>query len=114
MLNNYENEKTNYQIITSLNNMNNSHLMKEIKDIINIKNINYKVENILNIYTKMNLKRYFHDEITIIYNINNENEIKIFGKTFVDNNKHLCKIIFENKENKLKKNFQIKDKNKDK
>ena len=41
------------------------------------------------------------DEIKLIYNIKNENKIKIFGKNFVKNNKDNCKIIIDGKENEL-------------
>ena len=34
MINNYENEKTNYDIIMSLNNLDSNQIMKEIKDVI--------------------------------------------------------------------------------
>ena len=34
------------------------------------------------------------DEITIIYNIEDENRIKLFGYNFVNNNKDKCKIVF--------------------
>ena len=48
-----------------------------------------------------------NNEITLIYNIKDDQvkqkqEIKIFGSTFVKNNKDKCKIIFNNKEMELK------------
>ena len=60
---------------------------------------------ILKMYDKMN-----KNEIDLIYNIqNNEKEIKIFGKLFVENNKDLCKIIYNNKESDLTEKFDCKD-----
>ena len=37
------------------------------------------------------------DEIKLIYNLKNENKIKIFGKNFIKNNKDKCKIIIDGK-----------------
>ena len=52
----------------------------------------------MDIYNQMNYK----NEINIIYNnINNEDKIKIFGKTFINNNKDKCKIIYNNQEYNL-------------
>ena len=48
------------------------------------------------------------DEINIIYEIEDENRIKIFGNTFVNNNKNKCRIIFENKEYDLVEHFNLK------
>ena len=45
----------------------------------------------------------------ITYNINNSNEIKIFGKEFVKNNINNCKIKFEKKEQKISEYFKIND-----
>ena len=47
----------------------------------------------------------------MIYNINNENKIKILGNTFIKNNKDKCKIIYENKEYDLIEEFNINNKN---
>ena len=63
------------------------------------------IPSLLKMYNKMN-----KNEIDIIYNIpNNENEIKIFGKEFVENNKDLCKIIYDNKEYNISENFNCKN-----
>ena len=63
------------------------------------------IPSILKMYNEMN-----KNEIDIIYNIpNNENEIKIFGKEFVENNKDLCKIIYDNKEYNISENFNCKN-----
>ena len=48
-----------------------------------------------------------NDEITVIYNIKDKNRIKLFGNTFVKNNKDKCKIIFENKEYDLIEHFDL-------
>ena len=50
-----------------------------------------------------------NNEINITYNVENENDIHIFGKNFVENNKDKCKIEFENKEYEIKECFHIED-----
>jgi len=51
----------------------------------------------------------FNNEIILRYNTNNirDNKIKIFGETFVKNNKNNCKILFENKSYELIAYFDI-------
>ena len=56
------------------------------------------------------------NEINITYKINKENEyINIFGEEFVENNNHICKYIYDNKEYELSPKFDLKrfDKSKD-
>ena len=50
-------------------------------------------------------------EINIIYDINGEKNIRIFGSTFVENNKNVCKIIINNKEYKLSESYKVKNNN---
>ena len=38
-----------------------------------------------------------NNEIKLVYNTNNKDSIKIFGSTFVRNNKDKTKIIYKNK-----------------
>ena len=54
MINNYENIIRNYEIIQSLNEMNNNIIIKDIEEIHNDKNIYNKFNYLLNIYDKMN------------------------------------------------------------
>ena len=35
-------------------------------------------------------------EINIIYDVNNKNNIRIFGSEFVENNRNICKMIIDN------------------
>ena len=49
-------------------------------------------------------------EINIIYDIKEGNEIKIFGKEFVKNNKNICKMIIDNKEYEITERYDIKSK----
>ena len=46
-------------------------------------------------------------EISIIYDINKE-DINIFGKEFVENNKNICKMIIDNKEYEICQNIILK------
>ena len=54
-----------------------------------------------------------NNEIELIYNINNEDKkrgkIKIFGESFVNNYKNICKIKYENKKYDLNEEFNIKN-----
>ena len=52
--------------------------------------------------------------INIIYDINKENEIKIFGTEFVKNNKNRCKMVIDNKEYTIKSKYNITKYNKNK
>ena len=47
-------------------------------------------------------------EINIIYDIKGKNEIKIFGSEFVKNNKNKCKMIINNKEYEITKEYKVK------
>ena len=53
-------------------------------------------------------------EINIIYNINGENDINIFGSKFVENNKNICKMIIDNKEYELTTYYNVKSNNNNK
>ena len=53
-------------------------------------------------------------EINIIYDINGEEKIRIFGSKFVENNKNICKIIVNNNEYKLSKSYNAKNNNNNK
>ena len=49
-------------------------------------------------------------EINIIYDINKEkNEnINIFGKDFVKNNRNICRMIIDNKEYEIAEEYNVK------
>ena len=53
-------------------------------------------------------------EINIIYNIKEENNIRIFGSEFVKNNKNICKMIINNKEYEITEKYNIKNNNNNK
>ena len=50
-------------------------------------------------------------EINIIYDINGQNTINIFGTLFVKNNKNICKMIIDNEEYEITEKFDVKGNN---
>jgi len=48
-------------------------------------------------------------EINIIYDIKEENKIRIFGSKFVENNKDICKMIIDNKEYEIREEYNIEN-----
>ena len=103
---NIENQNRNYQILNNMIEINNSYIINDIKNIIKEKNIKDKVSLMLDIINKN--KIYDNNEITLIYKINNnEKFIKIFDSAFVQNNKDICKIIYDNEEIELKENLNV-------
>jgi len=102
--------------ISDAENKDNSEILKIEQSIIEIKDIKNKEielkesktlkeeEGELNIDLRKSqtqnydsMKEKVITEIIIIYKINYEWEIKIFGYEFVKNNKNLCKMIIDNK-----------------
>jgi len=47
-------------------------------------------------------------EINIIYDINNQKNIRIFGSKFVKNNRNICKMIIDNKEYEITDEYKVK------
>ena len=54
MVSQYEDQYRNYEIFESLENIENNKIINEIEKINLMENINSKIENILNIYERMN------------------------------------------------------------
>jgi len=50
-----------------------------------------------------------NNEIEITYDVKGQIEIRIFGNSFVDNNKDICKIVYNDKEYNLVEFFKIKE-----
>ena len=112
MIEKYDEKFLNYEILMTLNDIINNRFIDDIRKINEINNNNDKFENFINIYNKMNIKNdtmNINDEITIIYKINDESNIKIFDETFVNNNKNNCKIIYENQEYELTEQFNVEN-----
>jgi len=54
-------------------------------------------------------------EINIIYNIKrDEDNIQIFGKKFVENNKNICKMVIEDEEYEITSKYNVKKNNENK
>ena len=109
-------------------NINNNNIHKDIKNIINEKDINIQFINIMNIYNLMTIKNENNiinkgnklenkiktkNEISIKYLIKKDDKkTNTFGKDFAENNKDKCKYIYENKEYELTKEFDLTNYNK--
>jgi len=107
LINNYNIKDRCYERFNNLNNISkyNKKIIKDINNIINENNIYNKFNNIIKIYDRM-----YEQKFTIIYSINeNDKKIKIFGKTFVENNINNCKIKIDNKEKELSEYYNIKN-----
>ena len=77
---------------------------KEINNELN-QNVGHFIrEPIIDFYNYVKEKD--EDEIKIIYKIGDEDRIKIFGETFVKNNRNICKIIYNSKEEEIKEYIQ--------
>ena len=48
-------------------------------------------------------------EINIIYDFEEENYIRIFGRRFVENNRNKCKILIDNNEYEIEEYFNIEN-----
>ena len=57
-------------------------------------------EPIIDFYNYVKEKE--EDEIKIIYKVGDEDRIKIFGEIFVKNNRNICKIVYNGKEEEIK------------
>ena len=110
IIDNYTIYRRNYQILSTVNELFNNNIIDDLNNIINRKNI----FDILNLYHKMNKNKDKDKDIQIwkiIYDINGEKEINIFGSNFVKNNINNCKMILDNNEHILSSNYQIKNNN---
>ena len=77
---------------------------KEINNELN-QNVGHFIrESIIDFYNYVKEKD--EDEINIIYKIGDQDRIKIFGETFVKNNRNICKIIYNSKEEEIKEYMQ--------
>ena len=97
----------NYELLQNLNeiNQNINYYSKYLNDSNKDKNIYNRIKDLMNIYDKIVTM----NNIRIIYKIDKEKDkIKIFDEEFVNKYKDRYKIIYENKEYKLKETFDIK------
>ena len=105
---NEDNEKKNIEYETIIMELK-EHYEKNLEDIKTEKN---KIAEEYITYKTISEKKIkdFNDEIFIIYKIGkDEDSVKIFYSDFVELNKNNCKIIYEEKEYDLKKEFNVKN-----
>ena len=104
IVNCYQKNSHNYEILENINHID-DNITNNITQINN--NLKKQYIDLENIYNKMTL----NNQISLIYDINEinkkEGKIRIFGKDFVNNNKNICKILFENKEFELSEYFSL-------
>ena len=106
VINNVDNKNRNYEILNNIIEVNNNNIIKDIKNIFDEKDNKNKFNLIMDLTDE--IEKQNNDEITLIYEIkNNEEKIKIFDEAFVNNNKNICKIIYNNKEIELKEYFDV-------
>ena len=138
ILNNYDLNNRNYQIFQNINQINENIKIEELDNLLIDNNIQNQFNSLLSIYDEINnnnenifkeeenktntikRKQNYHQKInkninntiTIKYEIN-KNEIKIFGKEFVNNNKENCLILYNGKKYDLSEYFLINKHKKD-
>ena len=105
-----KNKKRNYQILININKIINENNI--INNIKTINNNNNKYNDIIGIFNKIYNNKdngMDNNDNIIIYKIDeNKDEIKIFGKKFVDNNKNNIKLEIEGNEYKIMESYKIK------
>jgi len=90
-----------------------SYMFYNCKSLLKLPNI--LKWNISNVKSMNNIYYNIRNQINIIYKINNENEnVKLFGKQFVENNKNNCLILIRNKVNYLTEFYNLEKKKNDK
>ena len=109
IMKNVDNKNRNYEILNNIIEIDNNDIMNDIKRIMEEKTIKNRVNIILDITNNYDFMN--KDEITLIYQTNNNKAVKIFDSGFVNNNKKICKIILENREIELKEYLDIKPNN---
>ena len=89
------NNNINYEIINNIEKISNNCIIDYLIEINNDKKIKNNLNKIIDIYNKMENK---FNQMTIVYNNQKENKIKLFGNNFVFINKDNCKIVYKDKE----------------
>ena len=89
-------ENRNYQNSVNYNALNDfsQNIAKDLDAIVNEKQFGNKLKYISKIYEKL----YSTNEILIRYKIENEGNIRIFGETFINNNRQNFRMIIDDKE----------------
>ena len=105
MVSNYNIETRNYHILKNLKNIKLNEIFHDLDNINEEGHYFLKFEKIYEIYNKMNCQ----NEIIIKYLPENSKKIKLFGTKFVNNNRNICKIIFNNQIFEMNETFIIND-----
>ena len=124
IINNYDSNNKNYQILKNIKEINNNEIYNQIYNINTMNNIKNKITSIIDLYNNINLIKEINNEqiienkqilinhnnisfnkklskITIIYSIDKKNNVKIFGSNFVKNNRDNCYLLIDRKRNEL-------------
>ena len=123
LINKYNMRKRNYQIFYNINNIDNSIIMNDLKEIIYEKNISDKFNKIYNLHTKIktndikseemntkekdferknNLEPFkYENEINLVYKTNKKDKYRIFGRIFSENNENNIELIINNAKSRL-------------
>ena len=111
IINNYNQDKINCEILNNINNINKEDIIKDINEITEDKNIITKFEKMMHIYNNM----ISPNNILITYNVpKRQFYVNIFGEDFVKNNKKNCKMIIEGNAYALSEKFDLENYNEDK
>ena len=96
IIKNYNSENINYEILYNINEFNkyNNNIIKDIKEIINYKNINNKFNNIINIYNKMNNNNEYNNKLNYKYE-KDPNNLKYILNITDTNDSYGINDIFE-------------------
>ena len=103
---NFNFNNINYQYIMNINSINNFNktIIKDIDNIINCNQIENKLKSLDIIYDKI----LPNNEITLKYMVGKDENIRIFGDLFVNNNKDNYQMIINGKRYQLNSFFNIK------
>ena len=117
----FEKKNRNYQILESINNINiNNEMYNKLRNINNYNYILDKIKDIINLEKEMNqddqdnnisaVKKTTEkiNQMTIRYEINNQEKIKLFGEVFVKKNKDNCYLLIPgNKKKEICVNLEL-------
>ena len=102
IINSYDIKNRNYELLYNLKSIQENNIIKDLSEINKESDIITQFTNIFNIYCNMNI-----NEMNIIYKVNNENSIPIFGLDFVKKYKKKCKILYLGKEHELTNEIKL-------
>ena len=142
IIKNYEMKNRNYQILQNIKQINNNNeIYNSLNNLNKMTNIKDKLNNMIDLYKNINQNKEIKNEainenkellinnnqinniisnnnklneMTIIYNIENKNIIRIFGDDFVSNNKNNCFLLIDGQQYELRKLFKLNDTQKSK